>query len=120
MCIEAVVGLPDQFPIEAPFANTGFVASDEEDGSPSRVESECHTPLTICRAETKLLHIRIPGALQRIDSRPTQSRPEPLQEACQRQNFRPHVFFEREKFRTEFVADLDSPAHTPQYDMKLI
>jgi hypothetical protein len=51
----------------------------------------------------------VAGAVQRIDARPSQLRPELLEQAGQGQNLRPHVFVQREELRLEFIANLDAP-----------
>ena len=50
------------------------------------------------------------GAAQLIDARPSQLRPELLEQAGQSQNLRPYVFVQREELRFELVADLNTLA----------
>src|SRR5208337_5103006 len=76
-----------------------------------RIEGKGHSPLAIGRAEPQLLHIRVAGAVQGIDAGPPQLRPQLLENAGQRQNFRLHVFLQHKELRPELIADLNNPAH---------
>ena len=109
MGVETVVGLTEQFAVEALFTAPGFVSRNQEDALAPRIEGKGYSPLAAGRAEPQLLHIRVAGAVQRIDARPSQLRPELLEQAGQGQNLRPHVFVQREELRLEFIANLDAP-----------
>ena len=111
MRIEAVIGLADQLAIKSPFTDARFVACNEQNSGALRVECKYNPPLTIQRAESKLLHVRMTGALQCVHARASQRWSELLKKPGKRQNFRLHVFFQREKLRFELVADLDNPFH---------
>jgi hypothetical protein len=110
MGVETVVGLMEQFAVEALFTAPGFVSRDEQDTLAPRIEGKGYPPLAASRAEPQLLHIRVAGAVQRIDARPPQLRPELLEQAGQSQNLRPYVFVQREELRLEFITNLDAPA----------
>src|ERR1017187_2595460 len=109
MSVKTVVSLADQLAVEPLFADTRLITRHEEDSLALCIEGK--RPLSVSRAEPQLLHIRVARTLQRINAGPPQSRPELLENAGQRQNFRPRVFLQHEELRLEFVADLDSPAH---------
>jgi hypothetical protein len=54
-----------------------------------------------------------------------QLRPELLEEPCQRQNLRPHIFVQFVEFRLKLIANLYAPAHSDNmpyspYDVKSI
>jgi len=72
MRIEAIISLPKQLTVEPFFTPARLVPSEEQDRRPSCIKGESHPPCTICCAEAKFLHVRVPGALQRIDARPPQ------------------------------------------------
>jgi hypothetical protein len=69
------------------------------------------TPFAIRRAEAQFLHVRVPGAVQRVYAGPPQLRPEPLKEARQSQNLRLHVLVQRVELPLKLIADLDNPTH---------
>jgi hypothetical protein len=70
MGTKTIVGLPNQFGIEALFAPAGFVSGHEQNRSTLGVKSESHSPFTICRAESQFLHVGVAGALQSVNAGP--------------------------------------------------
>ena len=77
----------------------------------SKAKATLHSPLAIRCAEPQLLHIRVVRAVQRVNPRPSQLRPELLEEPGQRQNLRPHVFVQFVELRFKLIASLDNPDH---------
>jgi hypothetical protein len=61
------------------------------------------------RAEPQFLDIRVPTALQRIDPRPPQLRPELPKKSGQRQDFRLDFLREFQELRVEFVGNFNNP-----------
>lgn len=111
MSLEALICLADQLAVELPFADVRFVPCNQEDRLALPVEGEGYSPFAIRRTESQFLHVRVAGAVQRIDAGPPQLRPELLEKAGRGQNLSLHVFRQREELRFELVADLDDSAH---------
>ena len=111
MSIEAVIGLPDQFTVEAFFAEAGFIPCHEQDRLPLRIEGEGHSPFPIRRTKAKLLHVRVARAVQCVNAGPPQLRPELLEKARQCQNLCSNVLGQRVELRLKVIADLNIPAH---------
>ena len=111
MAVETVVGLPDHLAVESFFARLGFIAGNEQDRLPLRVEGESHPSFAIRRAEAQFLHVRVAGSVQGIGAGAPQLRPELLEQASQRQHLRLHVFVQFGELRFKLVADLNNPAH---------
>lgn len=113
MGVKTVVGLTDQFAVETLFTAPGFISRNQKDALALRIEGKGYSPLAAGRTEPQFLHIRVAGAVQRIDARPPQLRSELLEQAGQSQNLRPYIFVQRGEFRFEFIANLDVLAHCP-------
>ena len=111
MRVETLIGLADQLTVKPFFAHTRFISSYEQDGLTLCVESKSQPPLTICRAEAQLLHIRVARVVQRIGAGSLQLRSELLEQACQRQNLRPHAFMQIVELRLKLIANLNYPTH---------
>jgi hypothetical protein len=109
MSVETVIGLSDQLAIEAFLTNPGFVASYEQNGLAFRIESKSYTPLTVCRTKPQFFHIGVTGSFQRVHTRPSQLRPELLQETSQSQHFRAYILVQLIKLRFELLGYLDRP-----------
>ena len=125
MCVETLIGLPDQLAIEPFLAATRFIACYEQDCFPFCIEGKGYSPLPISSAEAQLLHIRMAGAGERIHTGTTQLWSELLQQARQCQDFRLHIFVQLEEFRFKLIADFNDPAHPNNmtystYDVKYI
>jgi hypothetical protein len=75
MIIETSIGNRNEVAIETSLIATRFIASDEEDRSPSRVESESNTPLPAGGFETQFFHIRVARTAQRVYLRAPKMRP---------------------------------------------
>src|SRR5690242_15060580 len=111
MGVKPVVRFSDELFIETLLAPAGFVACNKEDGLALRVESESHTPLSICRTEAQLFHICVTGIVQCIDARAPQLRPKLLQKPGVGKDFGSNVLRQFRKLRLELIADLDIPSH---------
>jgi len=111
MGVKPVVRFSDELFIEPLLTGAGFVACYKENGLALRVKGESDAPLAIRRAQAQLFHIGVTGIVQRIDTRPTQLRPEQLQEPSMGKNLDSHVLGQIFKLRPELVADLDIPSH---------
>jgi hypothetical protein len=111
MGVETVVGPTEQFAIEALFTAPGFVARDQEDTLAPRIEGKgyLHSPSAALNRNSFIFAWREPFSVS--DARSPQLRPELLEQAGQSQNLRPYVFVQREELRSEFIADLNAPAH---------
>src|SRR5260370_39633551 len=102
MAVETVISLPDQFAIEAPFTEARFISRYKQDRLAFGIKSKSHSPFTVCRAESQLLHVRMTGVFER---------PKLLQHDRQRQNLRLHVAMQRVELRLKFVGHLNGPPH---------
>jgi len=120
MSVEAVIRLPDQFPVEPLFTGTRFISCNQEDRLAFRIEGKRYSPFTIGSTEPQLLHIRVARAVHRIDAGSPQLRSELLQEPSQRQNFNTHVLSQCEELRLKLVADFNDPRHTYKDDIGYI
>lgn len=88
MCVEPFIGFADQLTVKPLLAATRLIARHEQDGPSLRVESESHAPDPISGVKAQFLHIRVSGILERIDTRASKIRTEPLEQARQDQEFR--------------------------------
>ena len=111
MSVKALIGFADQLLVKCPFASTGLVAGHQQDCLAARIERESNSPFTIRCTKSQLLHVRVPRAVQRIDTGSAQLRPELLKKSGQSENFRLDVLMQASEFRLEFIADLDGPRH---------
>ena len=78
MCIEPFVRLLDYLSVKMSFADTGFVASNEQDGLPLRVKSKGNSPHAVIGLKAKLLHIGVARSIQSVHPRAAQRRAECL------------------------------------------
>src|SRR5438046_9201315 len=85
--------------VETLFASSGLVSRHEQDGFTLGIKGESDSPLTVCRAESQLLHIGMPRAIERVNAGPTQLWPKLLQNERQSENLRLHVFMQSIEFR---------------------
>ena len=125
MRLETVIGLADQPLVKSLFADPGFIPRNEQDCLALRVEGEGYSPFAISRTEPQFLHVRVARAVQRVNPRPPQWRPELLHKARQHQNLRLHVLVQIVELRLKFVANLNNPAHlynmtATTYDVNII
>ena len=125
MRLETVIGLADQPLVKSLFADPGFIPRNEQDCLALRVEGEGYSPFAISRTEPQFLHVRVARAVQRVNPRPPQWRPELLHKARQHQNLRPHVLVQIVELRLKLVANLNNPAHlynmtATTYDVNII
>jgi hypothetical protein len=111
MSIETLVRLTDQIGIKAPLTNTRFIAGNQQDRLASYVERKGQSPLAVHRCETQLFHIRVPGAIQCIYSRPAQLRPELLQEPRQSQDLQLYILMQPVELQLKLTAHFNDPAH---------
>ena len=89
----------------------------------SKAKATLHSPSAALNRSSFIF--RVAGAIQRIDTGSPQLRPELLEKASQRQNFRPHVLAQFVELRLKLVADLNNPAQVYNmiyrpYDVKYI
>ena len=90
----------------------------------SKAKATLHSPSAALN-RSSLTDMRVAGAIQRIQAGPPELRPELLEKASQRQNFRPHVLAQFVELRLKLVADLNNPAQVYNmiyrpYDVKYI
>jgi len=90
MLVEALVRPCDQAFVETLLRYAGFIAGDQQDRLPIRIESVGDSPYAPCRVEAQLLHIRMFRPRQRVGARPLHPRP------CR---------FEKLRHRQQFVLD---------------
>jgi len=74
-----------------------------------RVESGA--PYSVRGIKPQLLHVRVPGALERIDTGTAELWAELLKQLVMRQQFVLHIFRQVVKFRVELLIKLDFPSH---------
>jgi hypothetical protein len=72
---KALVGHRNQPPVKAGFTHAGLVSGGKEYRLALRVKGKRYAPDTIRRIEPQFLHVRMPGAVQRIGMRAAQLRP---------------------------------------------
>lgn len=111
MTVEALIRFGDELTIEALFAPARFIPSDQKNGPPHRIKSERHSPDTISGLKSKLLHICVTRALQCVDSRPSQLRPQSLNKADKRQQFVLNVLVQNPELGHEILMQIDKPFH---------
>lgn len=109
MGVKPVVRSSDELFIEPLLTAAGFVACDKENGLTLRVKGESDAPLPIRRAEAELFHIGVAGSVQRLDTRPTQLRPDLLQEPSMGKDFGLHILRQFLELRLELVPNFDRP-----------
>src|ERR1035437_286407 len=109
MCIKTLVRLCNELLVKLVFTSASLVARYQQNCLPFRVESECYSPFATGRTEAELLHVRVAGAVQGVDSWPSPLWPELLQQARERENFDLHVLVQLVEFRSELIADFDGP-----------
>jgi hypothetical protein len=68
--VESTIGNLNQIAVKPFFRDSGFVATDKQDGLPLGIECECNAPWSIIGLEAKLLHVWVLRALQGIHLRP--------------------------------------------------
>lgn len=111
MSIKALIGSADELLIERLLTSAGLVACDQQNRPALWVEGECHSPFAIRRTKSQLLHVRVPRAVQCIDTEPAQLRPELLEKSGQSENFRLDILMQAVEFWLELIANLDRPSH---------
>ena len=115
MRVKTLIRFRDESFVEFLLTNAGLVARDKKDCLAFRVERESYSPFAVSRAEAKLFHVRVAGAIQSVHARPSQLRSELLQKSGERKNFGPHVLVKivelRLELRLELVADFNGPRH---------
>ena len=115
MIVKALVGLANQRAIETPRTASRLVTGNKQDGLPRGVEAERQPPMSIGHAEPHFLHVRVPGAVQRIHPGPSESWSEPLENARQGQDLRLHIDMQAVELRRELVGNLDGPTQSANY-----
>ena len=111
MGVETGIGLSDQFAIKTFFADARFIPRNKQNRPTLGIKGESHSPFTIRRTKSQLLHVRMPGAVERVNTRASQVRPKLLQNQRQSQNLRLYVLGKRIELRLKLIADLYGPSH---------
>ncbi len=119
MSVETPVGLVDKSVVEAPFADTGFVARRKQDGLASRVEGEGHAPYAIRRVEPKFLHIGVARSVQRVHPWAPKRRAEFFKQPCLGKQLVLDHGRQFIEFRVEGLIDADHPAHSATMPRKI-
>jgi len=112
MVIEAIISRSDQRFVETLFVDARLVARDEEDGCSLRIECECEPPDAISRLESKLLHVSVLRAVERIAMRALQTGAEFREQGSKCRDFGSHLIGKLSRFSEEPVFKLDAPHHT--------
>lgn len=125
MCVETVIGLPNQLPVEAPLIDARFIAGYQQDRGALHIECERYSPFAACGAEAKLFHIRMPRILQSVNMWSFQVRAELFKEESEGEDLDAHIIRQYVELRFELVANLNTPSHTANmtyttYDVKII
>ena len=111
MGVKPVVRPCDELFVEPRLAAAGFIAREKENGLTLRVEGKSHAPFAVRRTETQFLHIRVTGIVQRIDARPSQLRPESLEEPGMGKNLGTHGRRQFLELWFKLVTDFNIPSH---------
>jgi hypothetical protein len=69
---ESAIGAPDKLSVEAGLCKPSLIANGQQDGLSPGIESEGHAPHPTVGTKSQFLHIRVPGAFERVDSRSTE------------------------------------------------
>jgi len=101
----------DQFAVEALFADAGFVAANQKQRAPLRIESKSDAPYSVCGVKPQLLHVRVPRAVERIDPGTAELRTELLKQLGVRQKFVLHLFRQVVEFGVELLMKPDFSSH---------
>jgi hypothetical protein len=109
--LESSICLADEPLIELGLADTGFVAGNEQDPTPLRVECKSYAPDTAIRPETKFLHVGEGRAIQRIYIRPPKRGTALPQYHQYRKQSVLDVRSKIIKFRFEGRMKIDGPRH---------
>jgi hypothetical protein len=111
MAVETVLGLSEQFAVEALFTHPDLSPATRR--LPLRLVSKAkatlHSPPAAPNRNSFIFAWREPFRVS--DARPPQLRPELLEQTGQSQSLRSYIFVQREELRLEFIADLNAPFH---------
>src|SRR4051812_25182745 len=83
----------------------------EQDSPAPRVKSERYSPHPAGSIETQLFHVGIPGPVQGIGARPTETRSHRFEKRGVREQLVLHVLRQRIELRLELAVKLDRPGH---------
>ncbi len=111
MCIEPRIRLCNQLAIKAFLAASRFVAANQKDGLPVRIEGESHSPCAIRSVKPELLHICVTGAVEGVGARSAQLRAELLKQPGVAQQLVLHALRQAFKFALKFLMEQDLPCH---------
>ena len=111
MRIEPRIRLCNQLAIKPFLAASRFVAANQKDGLPVRIEGESHSPSAIRSVKPELLHICVSGAVKGIGARPAQLRAKLLKQPGVSQQFVLHALRQAFKFALKFFMEYDLPGH---------
>lgn len=109
MSIEPSIGFTNEFAIESLLAAAGFITRHEENCPTFRVKSKSHTPNAVGSVKSQLLHVRVPGMFERIDTRTSKIWAKLLEYSRQRKNLVLNIPFQGGKLRLEFVCKKHYP-----------
>ena len=101
MRIEPGVGPGRKGTVEPSRGYSRFVAGDQQDRRPPRVEGKGHTPCAVESPEPEFLHVGMTRAFERVDRRPTELRAEQAKSAGLRQQFETNRLRQLAKLRHE-------------------
>jgi hypothetical protein len=108
---ESAIGAPDQFSVEAGFCKPGLIAHGQQDGLSPRVESESHAPHPTIGTKSQFLHVRVPGAFERVDARSAELWSELCEKTGVGQQFGLDWFTQLAELIHELDCQPDRPGH---------
>src|SRR5580700_4039750 len=111
MSLETRIRFSDQLAVKLSLADAGFISGDQQDRSPIGIKSESHSPFALRGTESQLLHIRMAGTIEGIDSRSSQLRPSFFGKLRHCQNLRLHICMQCVELRLKLVGHLGRPLH---------
>ncbi len=105
MSVESVISLANKPHVEPLLIRSRFVTRYEQDCVALRVEREGNAPNPVCGIEPQLLHVHVARRLERVDTRPPQTRPESTQQVGVRQNLVLHRLWQSAEIDIKIVVE---------------
>ena len=111
MFVKPCVGIGDQLFIETPLIRTAFIAAYQQNRRAFCIKCKSQQSYTTVVIETKLLHISVLRAFERIHSWPAQVGAEFLKELGVGEQFILECTIKRLKLSVKFIVKYNVPRH---------